>query len=165
MIGGLLVVGGGQNVTSLSGLMMMKVQRVDRQTQKREGGCKFFEWINGEDGKLTFNRVLGATRREGASTGDVFLGGAQPVLGRFDVEISKLEAQERKIERLRVEIERLNVKFGQIDTCVGRLCGELNVVQEQVERFEDNMKKHHKRQFMILLFFVILILALFVGRI
>ncbi|MED6145288.1 hypothetical protein PIB30_023686 [Stylosanthes scabra] len=126
--------------------------------------CKFFESVDGEDNKVTFDQGLGATRKEGASTGDVCLKGTKQDLGMFDAEIGKLEAQERKIEMLSVEIERLNVEFGQIENCVGKLCGEINVVQEQLGRLEDNMKKNNKRHFMLFLFFVILILALFVGR-
>ncbi|MED6114573.1 hypothetical protein PIB30_081588 [Stylosanthes scabra] len=89
---------------------------------------KFFEWVDGEDGKLNCNQVLVAIRREGTSSGDVCLGGAQPDLSRFEAEISKLEAQERKIERFSVDMERLNVELVQVDTCVGRLCGEFNFV-------------------------------------
>ncbi|MED6123232.1 hypothetical protein PIB30_047265 [Stylosanthes scabra] len=92
--------------------------------------CKFFEWVDEEDGKLCLMKVQGGTNRQRSIGGDSGNLGSQQNYGVLEAEISKLESQERKIERLSVDIEKLNMEIVQVDACVGRLCADMNGIQE-----------------------------------
>ncbi|XP_057753978.1 uncharacterized protein LOC130973457 isoform X3 [Arachis stenosperma] len=74
-------------------------------------------------------------------------------------------AQERRIDRLSVDTETLKVEIGEVDDCVGRICVELNSVQEQLRKLEENMKKQTKMQMMFFLCCVILIVAVLCGKV
>ncbi|QHO33528.1 uncharacterized protein DS421_9g259020 [Arachis hypogaea] len=95
--------------------------------------CKFFEWVD----------EVGARSNVSAAAAVGVVGTQNSA--KLEAEMLKLDAQERKIERLNVEIERLIVEAKEIDACVGRLCDELNILEEQVGRLDDNMKIQYKR--------------------
>ncbi|MED6219170.1 hypothetical protein PIB30_033378 [Stylosanthes scabra] len=97
--------------------------------------CKFFEWVDGEDGTKC------ATRKQSSIGGNAGILRTRQDSGGFDVEIRKLESQERKMERLSVEMVKLKVEIIQVDACVGKLCAELNVIQEHLGRLKSNLKK------------------------
>ncbi|MED6170859.1 hypothetical protein PIB30_035142 [Stylosanthes scabra] len=97
--------------------------------------CKFFEWVDKDD-KLGSIKIQGASRQSSSTLDGVNLG----IRGTME-EHAILQAQEGNMNRLSVEIERFNVEIRQLDDCVERLCDEFNVVQEQIGRLEDNMKK------------------------
>ncbi|MED6124636.1 DNA topoisomerase 3-alpha [Stylosanthes scabra] len=98
--------------------------------------CKFFEWVDEEDEKLWSMKVHGGTSRQRSIGGDSGNLGSQQNYDVLEAEISKLESQERKMERLSVDIEKLSLEIVQVDTCVGRLCADMNGVQEQLGRLE-----------------------------
>ncbi|KAL4391318.1 hypothetical protein AHAS_Ahas03G0233100 [Arachis hypogaea] len=75
--------------------------------------CKFFEWVDEE-----------------TKGGNVCLLASQSHSDRVEGEIRDENAQERRIDRLSVDTERLKVEIGEVDGCVGRICVELNSVQE-----------------------------------
>ncbi|MED6169030.1 hypothetical protein PIB30_017395 [Stylosanthes scabra] len=100
--------------------------------------CKFFEWVD-KDAKLGSIKIQGTNRQSSSTLDAVNLG----IRGTME-EHAILQAQERKMNSLRVDMGRFNVEIRKLDDCVGRLCEEFNVVQEQVGRLEDNMKKQKK---------------------
>ena len=61
-------------------------------------------------------------------------------------------------------MERLIVEAKEIDACVGRLCDELNILQEQVGRLDDNMKIQCKMQYMLFMFLLVLIIGMWFAR-
>ncbi|XP_072090658.1 uncharacterized protein [Arachis hypogaea] len=110
--------------------------------------CKFFEWVD-EEKKVR----------------DVCLLSSEYHSGRVDGEIRGENAQERRVDRLSVDTERLKMEIGEVDDCVGRLCVELNSVQEELRKLEESMKKQTKMQMMFFCCCVTLIVAVLCGKV
>ncbi|MED6134405.1 hypothetical protein PIB30_036742 [Stylosanthes scabra] len=68
--------------------------------------CKFFEWIEGEDGTRT------TIRKQSSIAGDAGIIGTQH-------DSSEFEAQERKMERISVDMEKLKVEILQVENVWG----------------------------------------------